>query len=175
MGTATDPLEIGGSFRNLTLGGDGLDPNPASMVIHMNFASTRDLPKIIQYIGNYRGFVLWNGQIIYGPIAKIREINRALAFTVNTPELKSTQGVFGEPAFIHQGMAVSDAYSMGVVNGLSLNDIGYYGTFGEIEDSDEIDSWDPPVNLESGPLAERVKEISQQRTAKQPDIVNLAE
>ncbi|MBR4611287.1 MAG: hypothetical protein IKO40_01090, partial [Kiritimatiellae bacterium] len=169
LGDASDPLELtaGG---DLTLDGGNMNLNPA-LLIHLIFNGK--LLGGLTYKWPY-GFVIDKGVFVAGNQQKIREINRALAFTVNTPELKSTQGVFGEPAFIHQGMAVSDATSMGIVNGLSLNSIDYLGTFDEITKSEKLDSWSPPADALEGPLAAKIRGLLD-NPPSQPDIKNLAD
>lgn len=169
LGDASKPigLRAGG---DLTLDGGNMNLNPA-LLIHLIFNGK--LLGGLTYKWPY-GFVIDKGVFVAGNQQKIREINRALAFTVNTPELKSTQGVFGEPAFIHQGMAVSDATSMGIVNGLSLNEVNYYGTFADIEYASELRDWSPSVNPHEGPLAKKIEELGEKRSL-QPDIKNLAD
>ena len=67
------------------------------------------------------GLVIVNGQIYAGHPDLIRRVNRALAFTVETPELKSKQGVFGSPLFVHTDMDVSEAASIGSVDYLQMD------------------------------------------------------
>ena len=71
--------------------------------------------------GMIPGLVIVNGQIYAGHPDLIRRVNRALAFTVETPELKSKQGVFGSPLFVHTDMDVSEAASIGSVDYLQMD------------------------------------------------------
>ena len=90
-----------------------------------------------------------------------RRINRALAFTVDAPELKSKQGVFGDPAFVHTKMNVSEARSMGNMDSLALNDVDFRGTWREIlEHADvfELD-WKPAVSVLDHPLDAKLKAV----------------
>ncbi len=66
------------------------------------------------------GLVIVNGQVLEGNPDLIRAIHRAEAFTIETPELKSKQGVFGSPVFIHTDMDVSEAASIGSVDYLQM-------------------------------------------------------
>ena len=64
--------------------------------------------------------MIYRNQVLDGPPELWLRINRALAFTVETPELKSRQGVFGSPLFIHTDMDVSEAASIGSVDNISI-------------------------------------------------------
>ena len=75
------------------------------------------------------GLVIVNGQAIEGNPDLLRAIHRAEAFTIETPELKSKQGVFGSPVFIHTDMDVSEAASIGSVDYLQMD----WVTFNPIE------------------------------------------
>ena len=72
--------------------------------------------------GNIPGIVIYNGQVYAASPELWRKINRALAFSIETPELKSKQGVFGSPLFIHTDMDVSEAASVGSVDYVSIAD-----------------------------------------------------
>ena len=88
------------------------------------------------------GLVIVNGQVLEGNPDFIRNIHRAEAFTIETPELKSKQGVFGSPVFIHTDMDVSEAASIGSVDYLQMD----WGSFNPIED-DELKQWLRPAGL----------------------------
>ena len=47
-------------------------------------------------------------------------VSNVVSFTVETPELKSRQGVFGSPLFIHTDMDVSESASIGSVDYISM-------------------------------------------------------
>jgi len=68
----------------------------------------------------------------------VRKMNRALAFTVDTPELKSKQGVFGDVNFVHTDLDVSDANSIGVLDYLE-SEASDWGPL------DYASVWDPQV------------------------------
>ena len=66
--------------------------------------------------GSIPGLIIANNRVVGGHPDLVRKMNRALAFTVDTPELKSKQGVFGDVNFIHTDLDVSDANSIGVLD-----------------------------------------------------------
>ena len=66
------------------------------------------------------GLVIYNNTLLAGSPELLLRMFRALAFTVETPELKSRQGVFGAPLFIHTDMDVSEAASIGTVDNITI-------------------------------------------------------
>jgi hypothetical protein len=66
------------------------------------------------------GLVIYRNRILDGHPELWLRINRAQDFTVETPELKSRQGVFGAPLFIHTDMDVSEAASIGTVDNITI-------------------------------------------------------
>jgi len=72
----------------------------------------------IDYIGSVQipGLVLFNGRVVGGDEIVRNEIFRTEAFSVETPELKSKQGVFGSPYFLHSYMNVTEPIALGLVD-----------------------------------------------------------
>ena len=71
------------------------------------------------------GLVIIDGQVVAGKPELTRAIDRAEAFTIETPELKSVQGVFGQPLFVHTDMDVSEAASIGSVDHLRVDPLSF--------------------------------------------------
>ena len=55
------------------------------------------------------GLVILNNRVIAGDSALLQAIYRTQAFLIESPELKSRQGVFGVPVFLHQYMSIGQA------------------------------------------------------------------
>jgi hypothetical protein len=72
------------------------------------------LDRSIQFLGleEISGLVLFNGQLLLGNQSILIEIFRTEAFVVETPEIRSPQGVFGDPYFIHVYLQVSEAWNL---------------------------------------------------------------
>jgi len=84
-----------------------------------------DLPfPFMQYIGmqNVPGLIIANGRVIGGDAELLRRIFRTEAFAMETPELKSQQGVFGEPYFVHEFLDVSDPVALGLIDFILAQD-----------------------------------------------------
>ncbi len=62
------------------------------------------------------GLLIFNSQVIGGDEGIMREIQRTEAFAVETPELKSRQGVFGSPYFLHSYLQISEPVALGIVD-----------------------------------------------------------
>ena len=62
------------------------------------------------------GLIIQNNQVVGGDEAVMREIFRTAAFYVETPELKSKQGVFGSPYFLHSYLTISDPVALGLID-----------------------------------------------------------
>jgi hypothetical protein len=62
------------------------------------------------------GLVILNDTVIGGDAGILRELHRTQAFVVETPELKSKQGVFGTPLFLHRLMQVREPMEIGLAN-----------------------------------------------------------
>ena len=71
--------------------------------------------------GAIPGLIIYNGRPVQGHPDLLRKIYSALAFTADTPELKSTQGVFGSPLFLHTDLALTEMGAYGLVDYLSFS------------------------------------------------------
>lgn len=115
FGTVSDALEVdvGGTIFMDGPGLDGNFENPWLIFGNFDGIVVGGIPKII-YGGDVRipGLVLLNGQLLLGSQAILIEVARAEAFVVETPEIKSPQGVFGDPYFIHLYMQISEAWNL---------------------------------------------------------------
>ena len=129
MGTASDQLEIFVGGR-LTVdsgelhgrSGKGDDGTP----IWYQYILLDGTEKNTDWWNGYRGqnaipgLVIYRNRVLDGSPELWLRINRAQDFTVETPELKSRQGVFGSPLFIHTDMDVSEAASIGTVDNVNI-------------------------------------------------------
>ena len=166
VGTSDDPLEakVGGT---LVIRGGAMDADLADDAFLHVVLRDSVVPKV-EYESVF-GLVIVNNQIMGGSKRLIRKMNRALAFTVNTPELKSTQGVFGESAFIHTGLDVSEARSIGSVAALNLDTPDYHGIFNELlDDPDTFAKMSPAINLGADPLKTKIEAVD--NPSAQPDV-----
>ena len=116
LGTVADALEvdIGG---NLFVDGAGLSGKdlPSQVRVFVNVVGDiAGAGRRIQYIGDVSipGLVFLNGQLLLGDQFLLLEVARTEAFVVETPEIKSPQGVFGNPYFIHLYMQISEAWNL---------------------------------------------------------------
>ena len=129
-----------------------------------------EVPEVVY--DNPVGLVIVNNQIRGGNPKFIRKMNRALAFTVNTPELKSSQGVFGDAAFIHTGMDISEARSIGSVGALSLDVQDYHGIFDDLTaPGTGFSKMSPPILPAKSPLKDKIDQT--ETPASQPDVKNF--
>ena len=87
------------------------------------------------------GLVIINGQVLDGNPDITRKIHRAEAFTVETPELKSKQGVFGSPVFVHTDMDVSEAASIGSVDYLRLDTLRFQPVVDDAVNTTLLEDW----------------------------------
>ena len=62
-----------------------------------------------------------DGRVAGGDIQTINKLGALEAFPVQTPELKSEQGVFGNPFFMHGLMDVSEPVALGIIDFLLLD------------------------------------------------------
>jgi hypothetical protein len=116
FGTVQNALEVnvGGNIRidGAGLSGDQLE-NQAR--VFGNFVG--DIlggGRSIQYLGNVPipGLVFLNAQLLLGDQFILEEVARTEAFVVETPEIRSPEGVFGDPYFIHLYMQISEAWNL---------------------------------------------------------------
>ena len=107
FGTYSDPMEVvfGGNFTIRSV--NDRDVNNG----------TRRTPISESPVG----LVIADGRILGGTPELIRRLNRAFAYTANTPELKCSQGTFGRPVFFHTLPSDSEAKSVSVVDRLDVD------------------------------------------------------
>ena len=163
-----------GNPVNVVVGGtltiDGVDVP----MLHIVIDGDAD-PGDLMIVYNADGFAIWGNdakgyQIVGAGPSKQRLINRALAFTVNTPELKSKQGIFGDPAFVHTRMNVSEARSVANMDMLALNAVDFYDTWEHVQSGEgrrALRKWAPkidmgPNSLLSAKLAAQASEMETQ-------------
>ena len=65
--------------------------------------------------------VFVDGRLAGGNIQTMNTLGNTEAFPVQTPELKSEQGVFGNPVFVHGGLDVSEPVGIGVIDFLLVD------------------------------------------------------
>jgi hypothetical protein len=116
LGTFGDPLEmnIGGTLTLASL--DQPDPQqPGRVWIH---GKINDLgsPDKVKFPAEPPGLIVFNNQLVGGGEGVMREVFRTEAFYVETPELKSRQGVFGSPYFLHADMGISEPVALGLID-----------------------------------------------------------
>ena len=64
--------------------------------------------------------VFFNGRLLGGDLKTINTIGAIEAFPVQTPELKSEQGIFGNPTFLHNELDVSNPMAVGAIDFILL-------------------------------------------------------
>ena len=117
LGTSQDALEvnIGDALYLDGAGLSGITPELKARIFANLFGTIEGSDgRRIFYIGDVPipGFVLLNGQILLGDQQLLAEVFRSEAFIVETPEIKSPEGVFGGPYFIHVYMQISEAWNL---------------------------------------------------------------
>ena len=65
--------------------------------------------------------VFFNGRLLGGDIKIINTLGAIEAFPVQTPELKSEQGIFGNPVFLHDELDVANPLAVGAIDFLLLD------------------------------------------------------
>ena len=65
--------------------------------------------------------VFYDGRLLGGDIKIINTLGAIEAFPVQTPELKSEQGIFGNPVFLHDELDVSNPMAVGAIDFLLLD------------------------------------------------------
>ena len=157
------PVNLGGT---LTL--DGANAPLLHIVVNGDAAAS-DL--VVQYLSE--GFAIYGSaatgwQIIgIGP-EKQRLLNRALAFSVNTPELKSAQGIFGDPAMLHTKMNVAEARPGANMDMLALKSVDFSETWLGIIEAD-LSDWNPAVDTTDMPLQPKLESLASE-VRLQPEI-----
>jgi hypothetical protein len=116
VGTAANPLEVsiaGMLTLDSTKAADKNDPG--YLWVHINGRVGKGALDIEYGEGrNVPGLIIYNGQLVGGDAALLRQVFRAEAFIVETPELRSRQGVFGNPFFVHTDLDVAEATALGL-------------------------------------------------------------
>ncbi len=105
FGTADNPMRADVTGEWTILNGE-LQGTPMSYIyVVMANSDYTDTP---EYTGTVAipGLVIVNGRPILGHPDLLRKIYSALAFSVDTPELKSKQGIFGSPLFLHSDLGL---------------------------------------------------------------------
>ena len=120
IGERANPLEvdIGGT---IAVRNSSWHPSPTENYIWVHISNTHDgnLQKgkvDVDYSGNVPGLVIQNNQVVGGQDKVMRAIFRTEAFYVDTPELKSKQGVFGSPYFLHSLMQINEPVALGLID-----------------------------------------------------------
>ena len=152
-------------------------PDGQSVIPLLHIVVSGDLPdnwtESIIYNPALPGFMIWHNQDIgyqiVGTSAENRRLlNRALAFSVNTPELKSAQGIFGNPAFLHTKMNVSEARPGANKDMLALQSVGLEETWMKIIDAD-LSDWNPTVDTTDVPLQPKMEALASE-VMLQPEV-----
>ena len=187
LGTTALPVNVNvgqDADGNRTLIVDGTSPNLLHIVLQGGLDPS-DLD--VTYTGGKNvngrtiGFILYRPtggaggwQVLTSPDSQ-RLINRALAFTVNTPELKSKQGIFGDPAMVHTKMNVSEARPGANMDLLALSSAKYEDTWETLvgEKAEELAAWSPSVDFSEGsPLFSKMDALRSE-IEMQPEIQPL--
>ena len=98
--------------RRLTVNNlaDGMNPG---LAIFKTAGGDRD-PKVSNLPNNTLVFI--DGRLAGGDIQMINKLGSLEAFPVQTPELKSEQGVFGNPYFLHLQLDVANPLAIGAID-----------------------------------------------------------
>ena len=87
--------------------------NP-QIAIYKTASGGKDNPEVEN---NPNGSIVFlDGRLIGGDIQTINKLGAMEAFPVQTPELKSEQGVFGNPTFLHDELGVANPLAVGVID-----------------------------------------------------------
>ena len=149
-------LDVGGklNLRSGSLAGKGSRGEGLAVVDNEGYVyvvAKADRDKVYDIWNGYKGntsgqkvpgLVIINGQVLDGNPDLIRKIHRAEAFTVETPELKSKQGVFGSPVFVHTDMDVNEAASIGSVDYLRLDTLRFQPVVDDEVNATLLDDWE---------------------------------
>ena len=68
-----------------------------------------------------KAVVFVDGRLAGGDIQTINKLGAMEAFPVQTPELKSEQGIFGNPVFLHDELGVANPIAVGAIDFLLLD------------------------------------------------------
>ena len=168
VGTMDDPINVSIDNGSLTIGSGNLaEQGPDFIHLRLN---GNDYVFLHTLVDNPIGWVIVGNRLVVGNLRQMRLINRALAFTVNTPELKSKQGIFGDPAFVHTKMNASEARSVGNMDMLALNAVDFRKTWTAIQSgASALRKWSPAVFVNQNPLRAKLQ-AQQAEMETQPDI-----
>ncbi|MCE9614469.1 MAG: filamentous hemagglutinin N-terminal domain-containing protein [Lentisphaerae bacterium] len=118
IGERTNPLEINaGRFLQFVTPDDFNTDIGFVWVLTTGTISGNKFGEIPEFdAGRLPGLIIFNNQVVGGSDAVLREIFRTEAFVVETPELKSRQGIFGSPYFLHNYMNISEPVALGLID-----------------------------------------------------------
>ena len=172
FGTIAAPvvITINGGNPVLNIDGSGIDGS----LLHFILNGALDPGDfVVNYLGE--GFAIYGSQqagwqiIGIGP-EKQRLLNRALAFSVNTPELKSKQGIFGDPAMLHTRMNVSEARPGANMDMLALKSVDFPETWKDVSEAGgDLAEWTPAVYVDEAPLLPKLEALASE-VQLQPEI-----
>jgi len=168
--TAPVNITINGGNPVLNIDGSGIDGSLLHFILNGEL-NPGDI--LVNYLGE--GFAIYGSQqagwqiIGIGP-EKQRLLNRALAFSVNTPELKSKQGIFGDPAMLHTRMNVSEARPGANMDMLALKSVDFSETWKDVSESGgDLAEWTPAVYVDEAPLLPKLEALASE-VQLQPEI-----
>ena len=91
-----------------------------------------------------------------------------MAFSVNTPELKSSQGIFGNPSFLHTKMNVSETRPGANMDMRALKAVDFGETWEKVAE-DGLAGWNPSVDPTDVPLQPKMEALASE-VQLQPEI-----
>ena len=86
--------------------------------------------------------IFLDGRLVGGDIQTVNKLGALEAFPVQTPELKSEQGIFGNPAFLHGQMGIANALAIGAIDFVMLEKWG-------VDDDPDIMGLDEEIRRKS--------------------------
>ena len=90
--------------------------NPLLAIFESNGGSDR--PNLVNLPN--KTVVFFDGRLLGGDLQTINTVGSIEAFPVQTPELKSEQGIFGNPTFLHNELDVSNPMAVGAIDFILL-------------------------------------------------------
>ena len=100
---------VGGTLASYNLAG-GANP----LIAVFNTVGGSPEPKVMNLPN--RALVMLDGRVAGGDLQTINRLASVEAFPVQTPELKSEQGVFGNPTFLHDELDVANPLAVGAID-----------------------------------------------------------
>jgi hypothetical protein len=118
IGERSNPLDVNIPGTIALKNTSNKDPKSSYVWVHISNVANNNQGGMVEpdYTGNIPGLVIQNNQIVGGQDGVMREIFRTEAFFVETPELKSKQGVFGSPYFLHSYLNISEPVALGLID-----------------------------------------------------------